>query len=302
VQQRVLEELQENDYAIVAFSELFPDDDLRQLVAREGEVFKEGVERRLAEGVAAADRHKDYLVRAHPRGEQIDPASPWFACCLSDSLLGVANAYLGMWSKLEYIDYWYSQPVAADSERIQSQRWHRDFDDRHLLKAFLYLSDVDQEAGPLEFVAGSARSGAPSDFIPWRPASPKYPSPEEFEEHVPADKVRTFTAPAGTLILCNTSGFHRGGFATGKPRVLATATYCSPASLASLTVSNYTVPHEARSKLSGAALFAVPHAVRHSAAAAAVRFGRTALVAAFFLVLIFVLLPEALHDHPYDAF
>ena len=49
----------------------------------------------------------------------------------------------------------------------------------------------------------------------------------------------TFTAPKGTLIFCNTAGFHRGGFSTTDPRVLATVTYSSPASLASLTVRSF---------------------------------------------------------------
>ena len=52
--------------------------------------------------------------------------------------------------------------------------------------------------------------------------------------------MQTFTGPAGTLLFCNTAGFHRGGFSTTKPRVLATATYSSPASLAALTVRSYT--------------------------------------------------------------
>jgi hypothetical protein len=41
------------------------------------------------------------------------------------------------------------------------------------------------------------------------------------------------------MVFCNTSGFHRGGFATECPRVLATVTYSSPASLASLTERSY---------------------------------------------------------------
>jgi hypothetical protein len=46
------------------------------------------------------------------------------------------------------------------------------------------------------------------------------------------------------LLFCNTAGFHRGGFSTTRPRVLATATYSSPASLASLTVRSYTYAGE----------------------------------------------------------
>jgi hypothetical protein len=74
---------------------------------------------------------------------------------------------------------------------------------------------------------------------------------------VDAKDIQTFMAPAGTLILCNTSGFHRGGFATAKPRVLATATYCSPASLASLTQRNYRLPKGADKTLSPAQRYAV---------------------------------------------
>ena len=51
--------------------------------------------------------------------------------------------------------------------------------------------------------------------------------------------VRTFTGPKGTMLFCNTAGFHRGGFATGKARVLATFTYDSAAALKSLTVRNF---------------------------------------------------------------
>ena len=61
----------------------------------------------------------------------------------------------------------------------------------------------------------------------------------ELEQEIPASAVHTFTGPQATLIFCNTAGFHRGGFSTTNPRVLATVTYSSPASLASLTERSY---------------------------------------------------------------
>jgi hypothetical protein len=235
-QQRVLADLAQHDYAVLPFTDLY-DEDERVAIEGEAATFVAEAERGDARDVA-----KDYLIRRYGHGEALAATSPWFLACLSDRLLGLANAYLQMWSKLEYVDFWYSVPIRSDSERILSQRWHRDFDDRHLLKAFLYLVDVDADTGPLEFVSGSARGGALADFYPWYPLSPAYPSQEEFDRVVPPADVRTFTASSGTLVLCNTSGFHRGGFATGKPRVLATATYCSPASLKSLTERNYRLP------------------------------------------------------------
>ncbi len=61
---------------------------------------------------------------------------------------------------------------AADPEaidRVASQRWHRDYNDKHLLKVFLYMSDVDEAAGPFEYVPGNMIGGATgfADVFPW---------------------------------------------------------------------------------------------------------------------------------------
>lgn len=69
--------------------------------------------------------------------------------------------------------------------------------------------------------------------------------------------MKTFTAPRGTVILCNTSGLHRGGFSTARPRVLATATYCSPASLHALSRRNYSPSPDLLATLGEPARFAV---------------------------------------------
>ena len=251
VQRRALEDLERDDYAVLPFADLVPRELLGEIEA-DGQTFV-----REAETGDSRDASKDYLIRRFAQGEEVALSSPWLRACLSTHMLDLANTYLRMWSKLEYVDFWYSVPVAGDSSRILSQRWHRDFDDKHLLKAFLYLVDVGAETGPLEFVAGSARGRTAADFYPWYPGSPAYPPDREFDEAVDTKDIVTFMASAGTLILCNTSGFHRGGFATARPRVLATATYCSPASLASLTQRNYRLPKGAEKTLSPAQRYAV---------------------------------------------
>ncbi len=177
-QQRVFTDLEQRDYAVLPLSDLFDEETVAAVLA-EGETFVAK-----ASTAESRDDAKDYLVRRYARGQEIAPDSPWLGCALSDRLLGLANAYLRMWSKLEYVDFWYSVPIPADSDRILSQRWHRDFDDGHLLKAFLYLVDVDAGAGPFEFVAGSARGGDLAGFYPWYPLSPAYPSQSEFDEAV----------------------------------------------------------------------------------------------------------------------
>ena len=252
-QRRIIEALDVDGYIVVPFEELVPDGELRSAVIAQGNAFIADTERGLAneaEGAEATLRRrsgKEFVVRAYSfEGVTLDPESDaWFRVCISRRLLDVANSYLRMWAKLSYLDMWYTAPQPAGAERAASQLWHRDFDDKHLLKAFLYLVDVDASAGPFEYVAGSQPGGPHKGTRAWGPMVTGRFTEEEVNKHVPAGAIKTFTAPRGTVILCNTSGLHRGGFATDRPRALATATYCSPASLKALSERNYTLSGDA---------------------------------------------------------
>jgi hypothetical protein len=243
VQQGIVERLRDEGYAVMPFSEVVPDQGVWDELEADAARFVAETEAELArerEGAESALRRregKEFVVRKYAYGVELGLADPWLRLGASGRLLDVANTYLGMWSKLEYIDVWYTPPI-VDPERRSSQRWHRDFNDRHLLKAFLYLVDVDEETGPFEYVPRSAPGGELDGLWPWRPLGENYPPEDELAAKT-ADRAVKFIAPKGTIIFCNTSGFHRGGFATGKPRVLATVTYSSPASLESLTERNY---------------------------------------------------------------
>ena len=243
VQQGVLERLREEGYASLALSELAPDTGVWQDLEADAARFVAETEAGLAnerEGGESGLRRragKEFLVRKYSWGVELGFDDPWVRLGTNPRLLDLANAYLEMWSKLEYVDVWYTPPAGADDRR-SSQRWHRDFNDRHLLKAFIYLVDVDEETGPFEYVPRSAPGGELDRLWPWKPLGDNYPPEDEFAKQLDGRSV-TFTAPKGTIIFCNTSGFHRGGFATGKPRALATLTWDSPASLKALSERNY---------------------------------------------------------------
>ena len=240
VQQRIVADLEATGYSLLDFSELFRDGEWsaiedqadRFVAATEAGLASNGDGLRVREG-------KEFVVRLLSYGVDVDFTDAWFSTSASHRLLDIANTYLGLWSKLEYVDMWYSVPQPEEASRVASQRWHRDFNDKHLLKAFLYLVDVDEGTGPFEYVPGSAPGGEHADAWPWQPLGENYPPDGELEKRIPPEVVRTFTGAKGTLLFCNTAGFHRGGFATTNPRVLATATYSSPASLASLTDRSY---------------------------------------------------------------
>jgi len=248
VQRTIVGALDRDGYATVSLADLAVDPALESEIEQQGAGFVETTEAALrgesnGAGADGLHRHvgKEFVVRLHSYSAHLDLHDAWFRLCLSHRMLDVANAYLRLWSKLEYVDVWYTVPQSDESERKASQRWHRDYNDRHLCKAFLYLVDVDEDTGPFEYVPGSAGDGPYAQDWAWRPLGDNYPPQEELARRIPAEAVRTFTAPKGTIIFCNTSGFHRGGFATAKPRVLATVTYSSPASLASLTERNYSL-------------------------------------------------------------
>ena len=243
-QQSVVDRLGRHGYATLALSDLVADATVRSELDVDAAKFVAETEAELAREQAGGESSlrrragKEFVVRKYAWGVQLGVEDPWLRLGTNPRLLDIANAYLGMWSKLEYVDVWYTPPATAE-ERRSSQRWHRDFNDRHLLKAFVYLVDVDEETGPFEYVPRSAPGGELDQLWPWRPLGENYPPEGELEERIDGGAV-IFTAPKGTIIFCNTSGFHRGGFAKTKPRVLATFTWDSPASLKALSERNFT--------------------------------------------------------------
>ena len=138
----------------MTFADLLPDEvrwqeleDMRDrfVSQTEDDLAKGGEHVRVREG-------KEFVVRLHSYGVTLGLDDPWFAVCASRRILDIANAYLRMWSKLEYVDVWYSVPQPKSAQRISSQLWHRDYNDKHLLKTFLYLVDVDEEMGPFQYI------------------------------------------------------------------------------------------------------------------------------------------------------
>ena len=242
-QQRIVDRLREEGFATLPLSELVRDAAVWRELEADAAHFVAETEAELAreeEGGEPALRRrqgKEFVVRKYGWDVELGLDDPWLRLGTNPRLLDIANAYLELWSKLEYVDVWYTLPAGGD-ERRSSQRWHRDFNDRHLLKAFLYLVDVDEETGPFEYVPRSAPGGELEALWPWRPLGENYPPEGELEAQIDGGAV-TSTAAKGTLIFCNTSGFHRGGFARGRPRVLATFTWDSPASLKALSERNY---------------------------------------------------------------
>lgn len=147
---------------------------------------------------------------------------------LSDSVLRIIAGYLNMLPRLVAMDLWYNVPMQGPA--ISSQRWHRDPEDRTIVKTFLYLRDVDETTGPFCFVPGSHNRGPYGHLYPQVVHGNSYPPTGVVDQWFPGDRQKVCTGTAGTLVFCDTTGFHKGGHATGKGRFLFNSIYTTNAS------------------------------------------------------------------------
>ena len=229
VQQQVLETMRRDGIALVPFAELFRDEQLWEALQADISGFARHTEANLAE-LQAQQKKKSYLIRRFLKsGTPFGLDDRWLSLGLSNRMLDIVNSYRGELTWMIDVDNWYTIPDPNAEDRIASQRWHRDPWDNHIVKVFTYFSDVDEEAGPFEYLRGSPAGGRNAHLWPWEgdevyEAHGLYPPQDEFESKAPAEDVLTATGPAGTMVFADTSGFHRGGWTRHKPRVLS---YCS---------------------------------------------------------------------------
>ena len=228
--QRVVDGLRADGIAVAQFSQLFDQALWTELETDIARFVDEKAELLRSFGPTPANKEEFILRRFFSKGKGPKPVfsldSPWLRLALSETLLDIVNTYRGQLTRLYYLDNWFTAPYPGADKRIDSQRWHRDPEEAHVTKVFLYFSDVDEESGPFEYVKGSPAGNRYGGYQPWGEGS-KHPNEDELnQETAPEDRV-TLTGPAGTMIFCDTGGFHRGGFARSKPRILSISTYVS---------------------------------------------------------------------------
>ncbi len=155
-------------------------------------------------------------------------SNPFVQFYLEKKFLQIATAYLGYIPLLHTVEIRKTIPV-GDAKPSASQKWHRDPEEKRILKIFLYLSDVDLGSGPFTYIVGSN----PTSKGPWSRRFPQklphgvYPDANLVEKFTQPGDLLEATAPMGTIIFCDTAGLHRGGYATKNERIMATGFYSS---------------------------------------------------------------------------
>ena len=162
----------------------------------------------------------------------IEPDGLLARLMLNTQVKGVADAYYGLQTKISDINLWRNLPTGR--QPTASQLWHRDLLTDHLmLKMFMYIEDVTDGGGPLAYVKGTHGKGRRD----WKPSSYSFDgynyraTNEEMDKSTTAAEHPSFAAPAGTIVFADTTGWHRGGFATTSSRFVLQALFQSNAAL-----------------------------------------------------------------------
>ena len=228
---RVLSELNRNGIAISSVSRLLGDVScytelrvtLQQLEEDSADEIARARERSLK-----SDDWKSYVFKLLGERPILDPQSVYVRFALQPPILQIANSYFGMRTRLRFYNAWHN--FATNGPARDSQLWHRDPEDRFILKVFVYLSDVCDGAGPFYYASGSHGKGnlrrLPAG-VSQRGA--RRSSDAEMGLVVPPDSWVKAVGPEGTVIFADTRGFHKGGFARSKERILYNCMFTSQA-------------------------------------------------------------------------
>jgi hypothetical protein len=122
-------------------------------------------------------------------------------------ILSLAQDYLGSVPILDIATSWFSFPVGRSSSEAATE-FHFDLDRTRWVKVFYFLTDVNARTGAHVFVPGSQSDGAiPSAIL--RKGYSRL-SDEEVAQAFPKNSWASMEGPAGTILLEDTRGLHKG--------------------------------------------------------------------------------------------
>ncbi len=220
-QERILADLERDGIAVTHLDTLFPDTSFMASF----DAFMNH-----HEPVELTDQFGKKKFLSHYWGirPQIDTDNPFFQFAIHPKILNIANSYMRMWTKLKYFDLATALVVPPNTPPQFSQNWHRDPEDPRMVKVFVYMSDVDLGSGPFIYVKGSTRGKKFGHLFPQKPPEGSYPEASTLERSIPTSDITPMIGRKGTVLFCDTTGLHKGGYATQRERTMFTCFYSAP--------------------------------------------------------------------------
>lgn len=229
---RVLAELNRNGVAITSSVILLGSNSLYDELKPAVDHLEKSMEGQIAAVRAAAknpESHKGYISSLLGDRPTLDPDDIYVRFALQKPILNIANAYFGMRTRLRYYNVWHT--LATQVPPRDSQLWHRDPEDYYILKVFVYLSDVDDGAGPVFYAAGSHLKGnlRKEPAYSQKRGDARRTDDPQMAEVIPPERWVKATGPKGTIIFADTRGYHKGGLARERDRIMYLCMFTSQA-------------------------------------------------------------------------
>lgn len=155
--------------------------------------------------------------------QQYDINSPLHNLAINENILEVVNNYFDSIGRLCYIELNRCNVVDDECNASGSQKIHRDPALRHTLKVFIYWDDVSENGGAFTYFPKTHLYGKDNNYAKNNKilGGSFYPDASEFQ----GKKELKLTGKKGTLIFCDTAGFHYGGRTLDIPRKMSTFVY-----------------------------------------------------------------------------
>ena len=153
----------------------------------------------------------NYAVQGSAKIVTLTDYPDFFLWGLEERLLDIVENYIGLPIAYHGVNF---RSDVGNEEQVSTQLWHRDGEDRRIVKIIIYLNDVSDDNGPFEYIP--------------KPLTPSYLSfkhiyrkilrtgfsdisNEELEKISPKLSWKSCLGPAGTVTFVDTrSVFHRG--------------------------------------------------------------------------------------------
>jgi len=170
----------------------------------------------------AQPKKRDYLLSTWGETAVYDKHNPFMALLEHESFLKVAGCYLGYQPILNTLQL--DCAVKAKEPPQNIQLWHRDPNDKKILKIFIYLNDVGENNGAFKYLRYSRTKH--KDYFSFKEYSIRN---GDIDEEKYKEDIITFTGKRGTVIFADTSGLHCGGYVKEGERKMLTLGYVTRA-------------------------------------------------------------------------
>lgn len=157
--------------------------------------------------------------------------TPLLRLACSPRIIAAVESYIGCTPTISAFAVWHSFPGQVDAP---AEIFHRDRDCFSFVKLFVYLSDVDADTGPHEFIQFSHNAAALQDYV--QSSGLKIDLPSLFQGNSRNLKTADLQAVLGRIIVTtrgsagfgfleDTYGLHRGTRPQSASRLIFSVTY-----------------------------------------------------------------------------